>query len=148
MAWWKNQPNLYQHNGFIDIPEGNHRVRICKVEVERFSKGRKCYEITLEVSGYHGKLWHHIWYDPDKIVEYEKTFYPFFYSFEIEDHDLAHYKKWVGASGAVSVRYDYQDYGFEAKYIRCLYGSQRDRLPQWIDAPDDAIPDFLKESLF
>jgi hypothetical protein len=119
MAWWKNQPNLYQHNGFIDIPEGNHRVRICKVEVERFNKGKKCYEITLEVSGYHGKLWHHIWYDPEKVEECGKAFYPFFYSFEIEDHDLAHYKKWVGASGAVSVRYDYLDYGFEAKYIRC-----------------------------
>ena len=37
---------------------------------------------------------------------------------------------------------------FEAKYIRCLYGSQRDRLAPWMDAPDDAVPDFLMELPF
>ena len=148
MALWKNRPNTYKHQGFIDIPEGNHRVRICRVEVERFSKKRKCFEITLEVSGYHGKLWHHIWYDPEKIVECGKSFYPFFYSFEIGDHDLAHYKKWVGANGAVSVDYYYGDDGFEAKYIRCIYGKQKDKLPPWKEAPYDFKPDFSKELPF
>lgn len=148
MALWRNQPNTYKFSGFIDIPEGNHRVRICRVEVERFTKKRKCFEITLEVSGCHGKLWHHIWYDPERTVECEKYFYPFFHSFGIEDHDIAHYKKWVGANGAVSVKYNYQDYGFEAKYIRCLYGKQKDKLPPWKEASSNLELDFLKESLF
>ena len=87
MALWKNRPNTYKHSGFIDIPEGDHRVRICRVEVERFSRKRKCFEITLEVSGYHGKLWHHLWYNPDRVVEFERTFRPFFYSFGIQDYD-------------------------------------------------------------
>ena len=144
MALWKNQPNMCKYQGFIDIPEGAHRVRICKVEVERFSKKRKCFEVTLEVSGYHGKLWHHMWYDPQKIVECGKSFYPFFYSFGIENHDLSHYKKWVGASGAVQVKYDYQGDKFEAKYIRCLYGKQKDKLLPWKEASYETEPDFLQ----
>ena len=144
MAVWKNQPNTYKYQGFIDIPEGDHRVRICKVEVERFSKKRKCFEVTLEVSGYHGKLWYHIWYDPQKIVECERSFYPFFYSFGIEDHDPDHYKKWVGASGAVQVKYDYRGDEFEAKYIRCLHGKQKDKLLPWKEASYETKPDFLQ----
>lgn len=144
MALWRNHPNTYRYSGFIDIPEGNHRVRICKVEVERFAKKRKCFEITLEVSGYHGKLWHHIWYDPEKIEECGRSFYPFFYSFGIDDHDLSHYKNWVGASGAINVRYEYRGDEFEAKYIRCIYGKQRDKLPPWRDADPESDMDFLK----
>lgn len=147
MAWWKNHPNTYKHSGFVDIPEGNHRVRICGVDVERLSKGRRCFEITLEVSGYHGKLWHHIWYDPQKIAECEKWFYPFFFSFGIEDHDLSHYKKWVGNYGAVNIRYEYRGCEFEA-YIRCLYGKQIAKLPPWRCAPDNMELYCLKELPF
>ena len=43
MSLWLDQPNTYKHSGFINIPEGDHRVRICKVEVERFSNKRKCF---------------------------------------------------------------------------------------------------------
>lgn len=148
MAWWNNKPNVYTHSGFVDIPEGEHRVRIRKVDVERFSKGRRCFEITLEVSGYHGKLWHHIWYDPAKISECERSFYPFFYSFSLEDHNISHYKKWIGASGAVSVKYERRGHEFEAKYIRCIYGKQRDKLPLWRDADPEFDMDFLKELPF
>lgn len=148
MALWKNKPNTYKYRNFIDIPEGDHRVRICKVEVERFSKKRKCFEITLEVSGYHGKLWHHIWYDPERIVECEKYFYPFFYSFGITNHDLSKYKKWVGASGAISVGYDNSSGEIEAKYLRCIYGDRKDRLPSWKEAPCDVEANFLKHLPF
>lgn len=148
MACWNNKPNVYAHGGFIDIPEGEHRVRISKVDVERFSKGRKCFEITLEVSGHHGKLWHHIWYDPKKTEECGKTFYPFFYSFGLNDHDLSHYKSWIGASGAVRVKYERRGYDFEAKYIRFIYGKQRDKLPEWKEAPRDMDLSFLTELPF
>jgi len=77
MAWWQNHPNTYSYKGFIDIPEGDHRVRISNVEVERFSKGKKCIEVSFEVSGYHGMLWHHLWYDPNNLDDYERAFVPF-----------------------------------------------------------------------
>ena len=146
MALWRNQPNTYRHSGFIDIPEGEHRVRICRVQVERFSGNRKCFEITLEVSGCHGKLWYHLWYDPEKIDEWEKRSDSFFNSFNIEDHDISQSRKWVGASGAVSVSYKYYDYECEAKYIHCIYGTRKDRLPPWKDAPYEV--ELFKPGLF
>lgn len=148
MALWKNQPNTYKHSGFIDIPEGDHRVRICRVDVERFSNKKKCFELTLEVSGYHGKLWYHLWYDPERITECGKVLYPFFDSFGIDDYDVSHYKKWVGANGAISVRHDRRGCEFEAKYLWCIYGKQKDKLPPWRDAPYDLDMDFLNEMPF
>ena len=148
MALWKNRPNTYKHSGFIDIPEGDHRVRICRVEVERFSRKRKCFEITLEVSGYHGKLWHHLWYDPEQIVECGKYLYPFFDSFDIADHDISHYKKWVGATGAINVGYDRRGCELEAKYIYCLYGNRKDILPPWREASPNVELDFETELPF
>ena len=148
MAWWLNQPNTYKYHGFIDIPEGNHRVRICKVEVERFTNKRKCFEITLEVSGYHGKLWYHLWYDPEKMDQYKKDFYPFFCSFKIEEHDLSQYKKWVGAYGAVNVSYDYRKNEFEAKYLRCLYGQEESELPPWKDTIPNPCTELFREIPF
>jgi hypothetical protein len=148
MALWKNQPNTYKHCGFIDIPEGDHRARICRVEVERFSGKKKCFEITLEVSGYHGKLWYHIWYDPERITECSKILYPFFDSFGIDDYDVSHYKKWIGADGAISVRHDYRGCEFEAKYLWCVYGIQKDKLPPWRDAPKELDMDFLSNMPF
>ena len=137
MASWKNHPNLYTQSGLIDIPEGDHRVKIDRVTVEKTRSGSRCFEIALRVSGYHGKLWHHLWYNPDRIVEFERTFRPFFCSFGIQDYDLSNYSKWKGTVGAVRVGYEWYGYNVEAKYIQFLYGEQKDKLPPWCDAPYD-----------
>ena len=47
MACWKNKPNCYTQTGFIDIPEGDHRVRIDRVTVEKTRNGSKCFEISF-----------------------------------------------------------------------------------------------------
>ena len=52
MALWLNKPNTYKHPGFINIPEGDHRARICNVEVERFSKKKKCFKILTKCAIY------------------------------------------------------------------------------------------------
>jgi hypothetical protein len=148
MAWWLDQPNTYKHPGFINIPKGSHRVRVCKVEVERFSKQKKCFKITLDVSGYHGKLWHYLWYDPEKIERCKKEFCLFFCSFEIEDWNIADYKKWVGAYGAVSVCYEYREHEFEAKYLTFLCGKQKNKLPPWKDASPDTHVELFRELPF
>jgi len=36
MGYYSKNPNTYTQNNFIEIPEGNHRVKICNVKVERF----------------------------------------------------------------------------------------------------------------
>ena len=137
MAFWLNKPNTYKYRGFIDIPEGRHRVRICKVEVEELKYNRKCFKITMEVSGYHGKLWHHLWYDPSMKSDLTKRVYPFLNSFEIDDPDLSHYENWIGADGAVIVRYKYRERAADANYLQFLSGEQKNMLPPWKDVTLD-----------
>ena len=144
MACWKNKPNIYTQFGLIEIPEGDHRVKIDRVTVEKTGSGSRCFEIALSVSGYHGKLW----YDPNRIVECERTFYTFFNSFGIQDYDVSNYKKWKGATGAVRVGYEYHGDAVEAKYIRFLYGIRRDKLPPWHEAPHELDRCFLSEMPF
>ena len=148
MSLWLDQPNTYKHPGFINIPEGDHRVRICKVEVERFSNKRKCFKITLEVSRYHGKLWYYLWYDPEKIEQCQKKFGLFFCSFGIKDWNISNYKNWVGAYGAVSVKYELREREFEVNRIECLSGKSKNTLSPWQDAAPDASVKLFNELPF
>jgi len=101
------------------------------------SRKRKNAKITLDVSGYHGKLWHYLWYDPEKIDRCRKEFGMFYCSFGIEDWNISNYKQWVGAYGAVSVKYEFREHEFEANRIVCLSGKSKNKLPPWKDAADD-----------
>ena len=158
MGYW-SKPNRYMEHSFIEIPEGSHRVRIVNVRIERFNKGKTCYNITLKVSGYHGLLWYHLWYDPENKFKNSEKFKQFFASFQIEDTELAKYKDWVGKAGAVYVsHYDHEQgkcelyaYEYEAKVTCCLSGRQRDRLPPWKEAYtgpyEDPLPTVALEEL-
>ena len=56
MGYW-SKPNVFKVHNFIEIPIGQHRVKITDVSVERFTKTKKrCYEISLKVSGQPGIL--------------------------------------------------------------------------------------------
>lgn len=138
MVNWNVKPNTYKEHDFIEIPAGAHRVQITRVFREKFKSGKTCYEITLKVSGYHGKLWCQLWDDPNNSASKNaQDIMQFFDSFQIEDHDLAGYKKWVGKSGAVYVNHhdkyekDLFDYEYGAKVAYFLTGKQRDNLPAW-----------------
>lgn len=145
MGFWKSKPNTYKEMNFIEIPAGDHRVQITNVSVERFKEQKKCFEITLKVSGYHGKVWYYLWYNPENIEWGEKKFFAFFESFQIENHDLSAYKNWVGKSGAIRITHwkktsdaDF-DYNYEVHVVGCLFGKERDDLPPWTDAPNELL---------
>ena len=140
MVNWNVKPNTYKEYDFIEIPVGAHRVQITRVFREKFKSGKTCYEITLKVSGYHGKLWCQLWDDPnDSISKNTQEIIQFFESFQIENRDLAEYKNWVGKSGAVYVNHydkyekDMFDYKYCSKVAYYLTGRQRDNLPAWQD---------------
>lgn len=151
---WKDKPNTYKNTHFIEIPCGNHRVEICKASVKKYRYDKRCYELALKVSGCHGKLWYHLWYDPLERDQTNKRFYDFFNSFDIDDFELSNYKNWVGKQGAVKVIHSFIDtsdirskadcetdvqYWYEVKVVRCLYGEERDSLPAWSEGPADAF---------
>ena len=137
MGYWKSKPNNYKERNFIEIPAGAHRAKICQVSVEKFKYHKKCYEITLAVSGYHGKLWYYLWDNPDYGVQSCKRFANFYESFQINDRDPSKYKSWIGHYGAVYVSHnnkteeDLFDYVYAAEVTSCLSGRQRDKLPEW-----------------
>lgn len=139
MGYW-SKPNVFKVCNFIEIPMGKHRVKITGVSVERFTKTKKrCYEISLKVSGHPGMLWHHIWFSPDNMDRTNADFLAFFKAFQIENHSLRSYKKWVGKTGGVFVWHEHgptkrlkQD-EYEA-LVRCyLDVKELNKLPPWRD---------------
>ena len=150
MGFYGNNPNTHVEYNFIEIPEGKHRVQICNVKVERFKFEKKCFEITLKVSGHHNKLWYYIWYNPEYPDRTNREFAMFFDSFQIQDFEIKNYKKWIGSSGAVYVEYSRNilKYNYTAMVKYCLTGVDRDSLPAWQDAPTDDVPVCFREPLF
>ena len=135
MGYWEN-PNCFKHQNFIEIPEGYHRVKIYNVDVEEFNEGKMCFEITLDVSGCHGKLYYYLWFDPAKQPQCAKKFMSFFRSFNIRDYKLRNYKDWKGKCGGVRVRHKIDEYTKEVQVLYCLNGVARKMLPPWRDAPE------------
>lgn len=141
MGYW-SKPNVFKVQGFLEIPMGDHRVKITGVNVERFTKTKKrCYEISLKVSGYPGKIWHHIWWSPNVEDRSDLDFLAFFKAFQIEDHNLRSYKKWIGKEGGVYVWHEHgpskrlkQD-EYEMM-VRCYLPIEKlEQLPPWSDEP-------------
>lgn len=143
MGFYKGKPNRYNVYGFIEIPAGDHRVQIHKVSKEKFQTGTLCYEITLKVSGHHGKLWYYLWDNPEYPKWKDRDFSAFANSFQIPEQELENHKYWFGKSGAVRVVHngktedDVCSCQYEAKVVCCLSGKERDCLPAWREAADD-----------
>ena len=134
MGYW-DKPNRHKFiKRFIDIPEGDHRVEIYDTKEKKF-KIKKYIELTLKVSGYHGKLWHYIWYNKEDPMDNMMQRNEFFSSFEINENDRDNHKKWKGKRGAVRVYYKWEEDGtYLICVARCLKGIEKDNLPVWNDS--------------
>lgn len=140
-------PNTYTQCNFIEIPEGNHRVQICNVRIKT-TKDKKCFEITLKVSGHHSKFWYFLWYNPERPDKTNRDFKLFFESFQIYDYDIKHYKDWIGKQGAVCVKHSFDKLNYKAYVYYCLTGEQKDKLPPWREGPKDSCYYFPDNQIF
>ena len=130
MMTWIFNPNDYEEKDFAPIPEGEHRVRIEDVVFKTFKSGNQGYEITLEVSGFNGKLWHYLVLKQDDPKKTNQSIGSFFDSFGITDFDLSHYRNWIGKVGAVRVRHEAYNGSTSAKVAYCISRSKQDKLPE------------------
>ena len=135
-------PSTYARYNFIEIPEGDHRVRISKVRFKRCRNDKKFFEITFKVSRCCGKLWYRMWHNPEYIESSTRTFEKFFDSFQIQDRDHANYKSWIGKEGGVHVKH-IMNYNkvtgwdtYTAQIVCCICKENYDKLPPWSDVPE------------
>ena len=128
MAWIFNA-NEYEEKGFSIIPEGDFRTRIADVAEKTFRSGNSGMEITLEVSGHNGKLWHYIVFDYSDTKKTNQRIGGFFDSFGITDPDLSHYRNWIGKVGAVRVKHEDYNGTTSAKVAFCLSKKNQEKLP-------------------
>lgn len=128
MAWTYN-PNDYQENDYSPIPVGDHRVRISEVIFKTFNSGNQGYEITLDVSGHSGKLWHYLVLKHDDPKKTNHKIGSFFDSFGITDTNMDHFHAWVGKVGAVRVKHEDYNGSTSAKVAFCISRSKQDKLP-------------------
>lgn len=136
MQYHYYSPNDYAYDVGAKISAGDHRVKIHRVVKKSYPGSfKKGFELTLRVSGFHGKLWLYLIIDPNDERKTAKRFDSFFRSFDIQDKDLNHYKGWEGKSGAVRVIHN-QDLESDIVSARafCIYGKEKDKLPPWRDA--------------
>lgn len=138
MINWKFNPNDYVEQDFKPIPAGDHRVRICDVEQKQFSSGNEGFEITLDVSGYSGKLWFYLVLDPNDTKKTNQRIGAFFESFDIGDFDLSHYRSWAGKIGGVRVKLEPYNGENRPKVAFCIARKNQDKLPPW--KGDNAAP--------
>ena len=131
MANWNFNPADYTENEFAPIPVGDHRVRIYEVVEKTFSSGNNGYEITLNVSGYSGKLWYYLVLNPADPKKTNQRIGSFFDSFGITDYNLDHYRAWAGKIGAVRVKHEEYNGANSAKVAFCLARKNQDKLDPW-----------------
>ena len=126
---WVFDSNDYEEKGFSIIPEGDHRARISDVEFKTFKSGNDGFEITMEVSGHNSKVWHYLTLKKEDPKKTNQNIGSFFDSFGVVDHDLAHYRNWIGKVGAVRVKHEEYNGSTSAKVAFCLSKKNQEKLP-------------------
>lgn len=131
MINWQFNPSDYVVQDFAPIPAGDHRVRICDVEPKQFSSGNEGFEITLDVSGYSGKLWFYLVLDASDPKKTNQRIGTFFESFGITDPNLDHFVNWEGKIGGVRVKLEPYNGEDRPKVAFCLAKKNQEKLPAW-----------------
>ena len=140
MANWTYNPNQYEERDFAIIPEGNHRVRIMDVVEKVFKSGNEGFEITLEVSGHAGKLWHYLVLNRSNEQQTNQNIGAFFNCFGITTTTLGNGQQWIGKVGGVRVKHEDYNGSKNAKVQYLLNRSKQDELPPWQGKTTTAQP--------
>lgn len=144
MANWIFDANDVEDRGFTPIPEGNHRVRVLSVE-EQFSRTQKqMLKITLEVSGYAGKVWDYLVFDGTNETARKRTntkINQIAESFGVNPNAVvSQIQALVGKVGGVRIKHDNYNGEVSSKVSYYLDAKKTAELPAWKNAGNGSVP--------
>lgn len=135
MVNWNYNASDYEEKSFKPIPIGDHRVRIADAVEKTSRSGNEMVELTLEVSGYSGKLWYYLVFLADNVKMTNKKIGSIFDSFGIQQGNMD-IKTWIGKVGAARVAHEEYNGENQPKIKYFISKSRQDSLPAWVE-PDN-----------
>lgn len=120
-----------EESTFVEIPVGEHRVRIADAEKAISKNGNDMLVLTLDVSGYRSRLWHYVVFMPDHPEITNRNLTSIFDSFGIADGDF-NLANWKGKVGACMTKQD--EFGTKVRYF--LNKKKQEGLPPWQEPSD------------
>lgn len=122
-----------EESTFVEIPVGEHRVRIANAEKAISKNGNDMLVLTLDVSGYKSRLWHYVVFMPDHPEITNRNLTSIFDSFGIADGDF-NLANWKGKVGACMTKQD--EFGTKVRYF--LNKKKQESLPPWKE-PSESV---------
>lgn len=127
---WEYQRN--ENTGFkTNIPEGRYRVRIKSAEKTQSKSGNDMLALQFDVNGYSETLYHYIVFMPDKAELTNQKLTQFFDSFKgIPDGEFDT-AKWIGQTGACTIKHDKYEGNTKSKVGYFIPADKQQDLPLW-----------------
>ncbi|MDR1874571.1 MAG: hypothetical protein LBQ90_06120 [Synergistaceae bacterium] len=104
MIGWEYNAQDYRENNYQIVPVGDHRVRIEEADERRSKTGKDMIRLTLKVSGFHGKIFYYLVFDPQNTQMTNQNLGAIFESFGIPVGEM-NILLWRGKVGAARVKH-------------------------------------------
>ena len=130
MLNWNYNHQDYLNGGFEPIPPGPHRVRIDNAEEAVSKSGKDMIKLTLDVSGYSGKVFYYMVFVPEYPEQTNKRLGDIYESFGIPQGDLEPLL-WIGKVGAAMLSTEVYEGKEWSKVDYFLTKQEQEKLPPW-----------------
>ena len=134
MVHWTYNAKEYQEASLAPIPVGDHRVRIEEVDECVSKTGKDMLKITLKVSGFNGKLFYYLVFDPGNTQMTNKNLGDLYDSFNIPAGSMD-FHAWEGQVGAARVKHEDYNGDPRASVAWFIRRSRQEVLPAWQEKP-------------
>lgn len=137
MVSWNFNASDYEEKSFKPIPVGDHRVRIFDAVEKVSNSGNDMIEVTLEVSGHSGKVWHYLVLKKDDVKRTNQKLGEFWNSFGIPMGNFA-LATWKGKVGGAKIVHEEYAGSLRPRIAYLLNKDRQEKLAPWVDTAVDS----------
>ena len=137
MVSWNFTASDYEEKSFKPIPVGDHRVRIFDAVEKVSNSGNDMIEVTLEVSGHSGKVWHYLVLKKDDVKRTNQKLGEFWNSFGIPMGNFA-LATWKGKVGGAKIVHEEYAGSLRPRIAYLLNKDRQEKLAPWVDTAVDS----------